>query len=88
MIAKSLELLTQAVPRARRIGVAHNPDFGPHADTMHELDAAALQMGVGVYKAVMRSPDDLDAGFAALARERVQALCTACTALARAARSA
>jgi putative ABC transport system substrate-binding protein len=75
LVPKWLEILTQAVPRARRIGVAHNPDFGPHADGMSELDAAAVRMGVSLHKVAMRSPDDLRAGFAALAGERVEALC-------------
>lgn len=74
MSTKSLEILSQAVPRARRIGVAYHPEFGPHADTLQELEAGAQRLGVSVLKVVMRSPDDLEAGFATLARERAQAL--------------
>lgn len=74
LVGKSLEILNEAVPRLRRFGVAHHPELGPHADNLHELDAAAARLGIGVHKVAMRSPDDLEDGFATLAREQVQAL--------------
>ena len=74
LVVKQLELLKQAVPRAQRIGLAHNPDFRPHAVGLPDLQAAAQRLGVELRQVTLRSPDELGPAFAALTRERVDAL--------------
>ena len=75
--ARQLDLLKQAVPRARRIGLAHNPDLRLHAVLLPELQAAAQRLGVELRPVTLRSPDELGPAFAALARERVDVTCQA-----------
>ncbi len=72
--AKQLELLTQAAPGGRRIGVLMNPDFPLHEEAWRELEPAAQRRGLQLRRVPLRSPDELDAAFAALAGERIDAL--------------
>ncbi|MEO7852681.1 MAG: ABC transporter substrate-binding protein [Rubrivivax sp.] len=74
LVAKQLDLLKVAVPRAQRIGLALNPHFRLHAMVLPELLAAAQRLGVELKQVTLRSPDELGPAFAALARERVDAL--------------
>jgi putative ABC transport system substrate-binding protein len=74
LMTKQLELLHLAVPGARRIGAFVHPEF-PGADVvLPDWRAAAARLGLELRQVVLRSPDELDAAFAALARERVEAL--------------
>jgi len=72
LFAKNIEWLSQALPRARRLGLAHNPDIPLHAAYMPEMDAAAQQLGVQLHKVPLRAPDDLARALAALAHARVE----------------
>ncbi len=72
--AKMLELLTQAVPRARRVGLLRDPDFPGFKVIFPELERAANGLGVALRPILLRTADDLDAAFAELAREKVDAL--------------
>jgi putative ABC transport system substrate-binding protein len=72
--AKQPELLTQAVPGARRIGVLMNPEFALHVDAWRELEPAAQHRGLQLRRVPLRSLDEIDVAFAALAGERIDAL--------------
>lgn len=72
--AKMLELLTQAVPRARRVGLLRSPDFPGFKAIVPELERAANALGVALRPVLLRAADDLDAAFAELARDKVDAL--------------
>jgi putative ABC transport system substrate-binding protein len=72
--AKQVELLHQAVPRAKRVGALVHPEYPGAQIFLPELKAAAQALGVELRQVVLRSPDELDSAFAALARERVDAL--------------
>jgi putative ABC transport system substrate-binding protein len=74
MLAKQFELLLQAAPQARRIGLLHNPDIGPHVPGLREIEAAAQRLGVQLRPLVLRTPSEIDAAFDALQRERVEAV--------------
>jgi len=74
ILAKQLELLVQAAPTARRVGVLFNPEFAPHAPALAELRAAAARLGVQLRPVAMRAPGELEAAVQALQRERVDAL--------------
>jgi putative ABC transport system substrate-binding protein len=72
--AKQLELLTEAVPGARRIGVPMNPQFPLHEEAWRELEPAAQRRGLQLRRVPLHSIDELDAAFTALAAERIEAL--------------
>jgi putative ABC transport system substrate-binding protein len=74
MLAKQFELLLQAAPQVRRIGVVLNPDIQPHVKGLREVEAAAARAGVQVRPVVLRMPDDLEPMKQALQRERVEAV--------------
>ena len=72
--AKQLELLRGVVPNASRIAYLFNPAFSFHAAIAAEVEPAARSLGVTLRPIELRSPDDIDAAFATLAREPVDAL--------------
>ena len=74
MHTKQLELLREVVPKASRIAMLHNPAFSLHALYRAEVEPAARSLGVTLRPIELRSPDDIDPGFATLAREPVDAL--------------
>jgi len=74
MSAKLLELLREVVPKASRIAYLFNPAVSVHAATAAEVEPAARSLGVTLRPIELRSPDDIDAAFATLAREPVDAL--------------
>ena len=68
---KQLELLRQAVPRADRVGVLWT-DFS--ADQIAPLDAQASRLGVRLEKVKLAPPYDIEAAFASLKAQRVDAV--------------
>lgn len=74
ILAKQFELLLQAAPQARRIGLLHNPDIAPHVPGVREIEAAAQRLGVQLRPLALRAPGEIDAVFDALQRERVEAV--------------
>jgi putative ABC transport system substrate-binding protein len=73
IIAKSLELLHAAVPRAQRIAVlrSNNP---AHELMLKEAYAAADRLGLKIVPAMARTLADLDEAFAAMHKENCEAL--------------
>jgi len=71
---KQLELLKTAIPTAARIAVLTNPTSGAHAAFIRESRSAARALGAQLLVSEARSPDELDAAFAAMTRERAGAL--------------
>jgi len=69
-----LELLREVVPKASRIAYLFNPAFSFHAAIAAEVEPAARSLGVTLRPIELRSPDDIDAAFATLAREPADAL--------------
>ena len=74
MLAKQFELLLQAAPQVRRIGLLHNPEIGPHVPGVREIEAAAQRLGVQVRPLALRAPGEIEGAFDALQRERVEAV--------------
>jgi putative ABC transport system substrate-binding protein len=74
MHLKQLEFLQQVTPRAPRIAMFVNPEFGFHMHARAEIEEAARARGVVLVPIAVRSPDDIDAAFETVARERVHAL--------------
>ena len=72
LLQKRLQLLKEIVPAARRFAVLFNPNTLPHTKGLDEaaLDwGKALGMEIQLFEA--RGPEDFDAAFEAMARERV-----------------
>jgi putative ABC transport system substrate-binding protein len=72
--AKMLELLVEAVPKAKRIAMLVNPSFPSHATFAADAESAARARKVALVPIDLRSPADLDGAFAAIARSRPDAL--------------
>jgi len=74
LTVKRLELLTQAVPKARRIAVLWDSTGLRRASGLSELQAAALSLGLTLQVLDVRGPADFDAAFGAARRGRADAL--------------
>jgi len=77
IFGKQLQLLKEAVPRASRVAVLGNPSDPEWASQMSEVEAAARAMGLKLQRVEARGPEEFDAAFAAIARERAEALLVA-----------
>jgi putative ABC transport system substrate-binding protein len=71
---KRLELLKQAVPRASRVAVLWNAAYPGKEREWHETQVAARVLGVTLHSVEVRTTGDLDKAFAAIAKERSEAL--------------
>ena len=79
--AKRLELLKEVLPRLARVAVLYGPD--PRVEpTLKELTVAARTLGVHLQPLEARGPQDFDRAFAAMSRERAEALILLPTSLA------
>ncbi len=74
LIAKLLELLKEAVPRASRVAVLSNPGNPAHAAFRREIRTAAQVLGVTLLPVEARAPNDYEGAFAVMAKERAGAL--------------
>ena len=75
LAGKRLELLKEVIPALSRVAVLCSPS--PASDRgMREIEIAAQSMGVQLQAAEVKHRDDLEPAFAALKRERADALMT------------
>jgi len=74
---KQLQILKEAVPRASRIAVLRNLSDKGWDVQNRALETAARSMGVNLQHVVASGAGELDGAFAAMARERAQALLVA-----------
>ena len=72
--AKRLQILKEAVPKALRIAVLWNADDRAMTLRYREIGKAAQALQVTVQPLGVREPDDFDVAFAAMIRERPDAL--------------
>jgi len=73
---KRLELLTQAVPQASRVAVLWNAAYPGKAFELKDIEVAARALGVTLQSVEVRGPVDFEHAFAAIAKERPDALIT------------
>src|SRR6266545_6157036 len=71
---KELELLSSAVPVAKRIAVLWNPDTPSHTPTLKAVEEAGRTLRVQVQPVGARTAAELEGAFTAMARARAQAL--------------
>src|SRR5215469_17257730 len=75
LFAKQLELLKEIMPNAKRFAVLSNPANVPlQAQQVKQITAAAHTLGVDLQLLEARTPDDFEAVFAAIDREKTRAL--------------
>lgn len=75
LVAKRLELLHQLLPGAKRIGVLVNPTYAARTEvTLKDARAAAAALGLTVQAFEGATSRDIHEAFAAMARERIDAL--------------
>jgi putative ABC transport system substrate-binding protein len=72
--AKQLELMKEIVPRLSRVAVLSNRTTALHVTLLKELEAAARPLRVRLHPVDVRTPQDLESAFKAIAKERPEAL--------------
>jgi putative ABC transport system substrate-binding protein len=71
LVTKQLEIMKQALPRMKRIGVLAVSTAPSTRPALHAVEAAAQRLGVQVLTVPVRTPEDLDGAFAMMVQERV-----------------
>jgi putative ABC transport system substrate-binding protein len=71
---KQLELLKEAIPQAARIAVLWNPVNPWHRLALKEAEGAARSLAVQLHNVGVRAPEELEAAFAAMTKERTDAV--------------
>jgi ABC-type uncharacterized transport system substrate-binding protein len=71
LAAKRLELLHDAVPRARQLAVLVNPDNPVNGPVLKAMDATAAKLELNLQQFVVRRPNDLDDAFAKIAAQHL-----------------
>jgi putative ABC transport system substrate-binding protein len=69
LAAKELEILTEAVPQAKRIGVLWNPTTPSHPPAVRAVEDAGEKLAVKLVLVPVRTAEDFDAAFATMVRE-------------------
>lgn len=73
LAGKRLELLREATPRVSRVALLWNP-LGSGSDYLKDTQTAARSLGVTLQSVEVRTADDFESAFAAVLKERAQAL--------------
>jgi putative tryptophan/tyrosine transport system substrate-binding protein len=71
---KQLEMLKQIVPKASVVAVLWNPGNPGNAPQLRAAEAAGKTLGIRLQSLEARTPDDLAPAFAAMAKQRADAL--------------
>jgi len=74
VVGKGLELLKETVPKVRRVAVLSNPANPSQALAIKNVSATARAVGVQLQLLEARGPNEFDNAFAAMSRERAEAL--------------
>ena len=73
-VGKQLELFKEVIPEVRRVAILSNPGNPADALAIRNIEAAARSLAVQLQLLEARAPNEFDAAFAAMAKERVGAL--------------
>ena len=74
LFGKQLELLKEVVPKIRLVAILSNPANPFHAFAIRDVKGAARSLGLQLQFQEARGPAEFDGAFAAIAKERVEAL--------------
>ena len=69
LAVKELEILTEAVPHAKRIGVVWNPTTPSHAPAVRAIEGAGEKLRVRLVLVDVQAAEDFEGAFATMARE-------------------
>jgi putative tryptophan/tyrosine transport system substrate-binding protein len=70
LAVKELEMLTEALPQAKRLAVLWNPTTPSHAAAVPAVEAAGGKLGVELLVLPTRAAEDYDGAFATMTQER------------------
>ncbi len=71
LVAKQLEIMTQALPHMQRVGVLAVSTAPSTRPALHTLEVTAKRLAVQVFPLLVGAREDLDEAFAKMTRERV-----------------
>src|SRR5262245_44135973 len=74
IVGKRLELLKETIPRVSRVAFIWNPTNLANARQFQEVQTGARAVGVRLQSVEVRGPDGFESAFAAIVRERPDAL--------------
>ena len=74
LVGKQLEALKELAPKASRVALLWNPDNPGSAPQLREAEIAARALAVRLQAQEARGPREIDSAFAAMTRERANAL--------------
>lgn len=74
IIGKNLEILKEVLPRLRKVAVLWSPSSPAQATALKQLAASARSAGVELVVLGVRGAEEFDDAFAAMAKQRVDAL--------------
>ncbi|HXX83352.1 MAG TPA: ABC transporter substrate-binding protein [Casimicrobiaceae bacterium] len=74
IFGKQLQILKEAIPRASRIAILRNVSDKTWEVQSRAVEAAARSMGIRLQYVEARGPEEFDSAFAAIAKERAEAL--------------
>ncbi len=72
--AKQIELLKEAIPRTRRVGVLLNPDNPANAVQLQAMEPAARVLKIELQQFGARGPREFNAAFSAMAKARIDSI--------------
>jgi putative ABC transport system substrate-binding protein len=87
VVTKELEIMKQALPHMKRIGVMLTLTAPSHRPAAQALEATAPTLGVQLLTVPVQRPEDLDGAFAMMARERVNGFLAVASTLTRSQRA-
>ena len=73
LAAKGLEMMAEALPQTRRIGVLWNPTTPSHSRALPAVETAGEKLALELRMVAARGLEDFDSAFATMAQERVGA---------------
>ena len=74
IFGKQLQILKEAIPGTSRVAILSNPADLSFALQIREVEAAAQSLRIRIQHVEARGPEQFDSAFAAMARERADAL--------------
>jgi putative ABC transport system substrate-binding protein len=74
MAVKRLELMRELLPRVGAVAMIVNPSFAGHETEMAEVEAAGRVLGLQTKRLAASSASDLDAAFATISQQRLDAV--------------
>src|SRR6202790_1713508 len=74
IFGKQLQILKETIPQASRVAILSNPADPSFATQVREVEATARSLRIRLQHVEARGPEEFDSAFAAMERERAEAL--------------